>query len=342
MRRVVRYEVDMLNVGAADAVLLHFYMKDFGDAEREYIVLIDAGNEGDGEKVISHIRAYYDKACIDLAICTHCDSDHFGGFKDLVLEHQNPDSDFRIKEMWIHDPTKHVTPADVKYVRKQDSVDERLAHLFDLKDGNNLLSMIDGAGIPCREVFAGDKNYAMNLSVLGPTREFYESLVRDFRHDLDFYAADTDDEGADDDDFSGLLLSKTLEEALDDGSAQNQSSIIVSFTVGKKVLLFTGDAGRKALKEVKNRDFNEELRNLAYLKAPHHGSKHNLDNELIEYFHPSSTHISAKSYGEYANKCTVNALKKVGIVYSTMKSGSLRHLSSGCAERDGYSPATPL
>lgn len=337
----MRYEVDMLNVGAADAVLLHFYMKEFGDAEREYIVLIDAGNEGDGEKVISHIRAYYDKACIDLAICTHCDSDHFGGFKDLVLEHQNPDSDFRIKEMWIHDPTKHVTPADVKYVRKQDSVDERLAHLFDLKDGNNLLSMIDGAGIPCREVFAGDKNYAMNLSVLGPTREFYESLVRDFRHDLDFYSeSDVDD--ADENGIEGTVLSRALEDAEDDASAQNQSSIIVSFTAGKDVLLFTGDAGRKALKEVMNRDVYGELQNLTYLKAPHHGSKHNLNSEIINYFCPISTYISAESYSRFANKCTVNALKKVGRVYSTMNNGSLCYPSSAWKVREGYTVATPL
>lgn len=46
MNNITRYEIDMLDVKAADAFLIHAYVDtDFG-FEREYVVLVDAGNEG--------------------------------------------------------------------------------------------------------------------------------------------------------------------------------------------------------------------------------------------------------------------------------------------------------
>lgn len=41
MMVVKKYEIDMLNVGAADACLIHF----FDEAGNSYVVLIDAGRE---------------------------------------------------------------------------------------------------------------------------------------------------------------------------------------------------------------------------------------------------------------------------------------------------------
>ena len=58
MEEITRFEIDMLDVGAADAFLLHAYRK-YQDSELEYVVLIDAGNEGDGKKVMRHIKDYY-------------------------------------------------------------------------------------------------------------------------------------------------------------------------------------------------------------------------------------------------------------------------------------------
>ena len=43
--KVTKYEIDMLNVKAADAFLIHF----FNDENNyEYVVLIDGGNYDDG------------------------------------------------------------------------------------------------------------------------------------------------------------------------------------------------------------------------------------------------------------------------------------------------------
>lgn len=54
MSTIKRFEIDMLDVKAADAFLLHAFI-DHEGKEQEYVVLIDAGNEGDGKKIIHQI-----------------------------------------------------------------------------------------------------------------------------------------------------------------------------------------------------------------------------------------------------------------------------------------------
>jgi beta-lactamase superfamily II metal-dependent hydrolase len=100
---VTKYEIDILNVKAADAILIRC----FNQNDWEYIVLIDTGNRNDGKKIIDHINKYYNQKYIDLAICTHPDNDHIGGF-EYVLEN------IEIKEFWIHDPALHVSLEDVR------------------------------------------------------------------------------------------------------------------------------------------------------------------------------------------------------------------------------------
>lgn len=332
----------MLDVGAADAVLLHFFVKVATDAELEYVVLFDAGNECDGEKILNHINKYYNQKYIDLAICTHCDKDHFGGFKRLLEEHNKARSEFKINKFWIHDPGKHVTADDVKRLRLDDSARERIRHLLDFEDGSNLFSMIDDAGIPREEVFAGKVDDFMNLRVWGPSLDYYEELLPGFRHDLDFYPNEKKEEDRVRDDADDEILSQALADASDDGSAQNQSSIVVSFEAGNKMLLFTGDAGRDALHRIVDTDAYGRLKGVSFLKVPHHGSKHNLDNTIITHLNPKASYVSTEKFGKYINKCTVNALKKVGKVYATMKSRCIWYHPMDNNTREGYSTATPL
>ena len=75
-----RYEIDMLDVKNADAFLIHFFTTE----GFEYVVLIDGGNYSDGERITQFIHDNYTQQYIDLAICTHCDKDHFGGIMYLL------------------------------------------------------------------------------------------------------------------------------------------------------------------------------------------------------------------------------------------------------------------
>ncbi len=345
MSTIKRFEIDMLDVKAADAFLLHVFI-DHEGTEWEYIILIDAGNEGDGKKILNHINTYYTQKYIDLAICTHCDSDHYGGFKELIEEHKKATSAFEIRQFWVHDPYLHVDVDDVKYIRKEQSLRKRLNEAFAFNDGSSLLDLIDKAKIKREQPFTGMSYDVVNLYVLGPDETYYESLIPDFRVDLDFKDEQQDDvyEG-----FNRVFYnteeefySKSLENANDDPSKVNQSSVILAFCSGNDVFLFTGDAGREALLRVINIDQQGVLKNLKWMKVPHHGSKHNLNSTIINYFHPGISYISTEKYGKFANICTVNALKKVGNVYSTHKDRLSIWYHEGMPDRNGYSPIDPL
>ena len=59
--KITKYEIDMLDVKAADAFLIHAFVDKGNGTEWEYVVLVDAGNEGDGEKIYNHINKYYER-----------------------------------------------------------------------------------------------------------------------------------------------------------------------------------------------------------------------------------------------------------------------------------------
>ncbi len=67
-------KIQVIDVGNADAILLQN-----GDAA----MLIDAGESGDGDTVLEHLRAAgVDE--LDVVIATHADSDHIGGMKTVL------------------------------------------------------------------------------------------------------------------------------------------------------------------------------------------------------------------------------------------------------------------
>ncbi len=100
----MKFEIDMLAVGNADAIVIHY----FDDNDEEFIVLIDAGKTREhGKKIEEHIKKYTIKKSIDLAITTHPDGDHIGGFFYLL------ESDIEISEFWIHDPSSHKIRTDL-------------------------------------------------------------------------------------------------------------------------------------------------------------------------------------------------------------------------------------
>ena len=342
MAVITKFEIDMLDVKAADAFLIHAFTKETNGSESEYVVLVDAGNEGDGKKIIDHIQKYYKKHYIDLVIITHCDIDHYGGMQYLI-DKNNEINDFRIKKVWIHDPFDHVDVDDVQYIRKEETLRDRLNAAYAFSDGRNLLELLDYSNINREEVFRGDEYSPLNIRVLGPDRDYYESLIPDFRVNLDFKEEQPEDEYKDLVSLAQTkdqFLSKTLEEAEDDKSKVNQSSIIFAFYPKDEIFLFTGDAGREALERVIN--FYYGLKNIKWLKVPHHGSKHNLNNAIITRLNPRISYISTEKYKKYANICTVNALKKVGNVYSTHNERCNLWYHEGTDERDDYSTAELL
>ena len=126
------YHIEMLSVGAADAFIIYI----IDENDRENLVLIDSGNYSDGQKIINHIRRYYDNPVIDVAVVTHPDDDHYGGFVKMLEKIQNKEKDaIVIKKFWVNDPgNEHIDIEDVKNGKKQAPVNCRAQRVYDLND----------------------------------------------------------------------------------------------------------------------------------------------------------------------------------------------------------------
>lgn len=331
----MKYEIEMLNVGNADAIILRY----FNPSGTEYVVVIDAGNKNDGIKVADQINAYTDQKFIDLAICTHPDNDHIGGFFYLI-------ENIRIDEFWIHDPANHVDISEVRKAITEASLTKKMNKITESIDNNmNLLDLIRKKGILHKEPFTGVKHEYIPLTVLGPSIPFYESLIKNFRDVKQLFEEEKrleyDDKEEYENEYEYLFesLSLTLD-ADDDKSSENNSSTIIAFHPdnGKKYL-FTADTGPMALQHVVDY-YGEWTKGLDWLDVPHHGSKKNLNSSLIKHFSPKVAFISGKGKRKYPSQAVVNALKKVGTqVYSTAKSGGNIIHRHGLDLRHGYGPA---
>jgi beta-lactamase superfamily II metal-dependent hydrolase len=309
------YEITMLDVGAADAFVIHFV----DDKGRERVVLVDAGNYSDGQAIIDYLRSCYADPVIDLAIVTHPDDDHYGGFVKILEKIQAGDDDHvKINNFWINVP------------------EDRKVYDF---EGRNLVALIDGLKITRKGKFSGvsrskegklvvllpDRTFPC-CTILGPTKDYYDELIPAIRDEnLNFKRNDSDRPKLPKLD----LLSPTLDAADDDPSASNQSSLIFLFEpVRGKKYLFMGDAGRDAFNHIPL-SLKDKIKDVFLLKVPHHGSKHNLDSIMINHLNPEIAFISTEKTGKYLDQCTVNALKESGCtVYSTHKDRcGISHLS---------------
>ena len=318
----MKYEFEMLSVNCADATILRFLTDD----NFEYVVLIDSGNKNDSKKILQHINQHTTQKYIDLAICSHPDSDHIGGFFDIV-------GNMEIKEFWIHDPAKHVDMDDVKRTISKGNLKKSLKFITESLDSSeNLLQLIDKNGIPRAEPFAGKTHHILPIKIVGPSMDYYEELLMKFRDINHLFDQEIFLEKAHAVDIITETLSDTLD-AQDDQSYENASSAITLMTIDSNKYLFTADASpeaqRRACKYV-------NLSKLNFLDVPHHGSKYNLTSDLITHYSPKVAYISANGSRKYPSRAVVNALKKVGAkVYCTATAGNIHH-SGTMGQRPGY------
>lgn len=351
---VKQYEIDMIDVEDADAFLIHF----FDEYDNEYVVLVDAGRYTDGEKVTKFIKETYGKYYVNLAICTHCDDDHYGGLLWMVEDMKNnPRTSVDIKELWMNDPGQHCWADDFERRTSNVRTQAQARKVYTLQNGKNFIDVVNAlkdsgntnAGIRVREVFS-DANYTAFdgiIEVIGPSVKYYEDQVLKFRHSMKANkttpaANDKDDDDKIEIDNAGNVKSQTLDKAVPDDNHHNLSSIIFLFKPTKeKKYLFTGDAGEDSFNNLKYESDWERLKNIFWLKLPHHGSKRNITCAMINHFRPKVAYATSKCYGTWLSKAVVNALKQVKTrVYATNNNGSMLH--NKIKDREGYSTATPL
>lgn len=354
--RFVGYEIDFLAVGSGeksgDAIALRFGDL-FGSRTNQRVVVVDGGFQETGEQLVAHIRKFYQTDQVDLVVSTHPDADHVGGLQ-VVLE------TLEVGALWMHRPWLHTRDmADLfKGGRVTDqSVSESLRKSLDA--AYDLERVATRKRIPITEPFVGLKDESASLLVVGPTRQFYEDLLQDFR-------------GTPEPKTSGLLA-KALRgaeevvrriaenwdyETLDDTgetSAENNSSAVLLFRRDGHNALLTADAGLPALDQVagllEGAGFNAPAQ-LNFIQVPHHGSQRNSGpsvlNRLIgpkrqsqDVLKTAFVSVAKDADSKHPSKKVTNAFRRRGAAVHATQGVSKRHRHNA-PDRDDYEASTPL
>lgn len=326
-------EIDMLNLGNADSILVTRWIG--GVPHR---ILIDGGRTDDAGKVLAFLRKR-DVKFLDQIVCSHPHEDHIGGLVGVVQSHA---VDFG--EAWVHLPWNHIQlPALEKALSRSATSAKQVVKIIteSLQTTQTLANAIFARGKPIFEPFQGAR--VGFLFVCGPSVTFYENLLNDF---TDFAKLAAMEEA-----FNADALQNTREillEETEDGLGQaptepeNNSSTILWMKHAEDALLFTADAGVEALNSVR-RAFS--MRSLCWMQIPHHGSRRNISNDLIDYFRPKTAYVSADGTVKHPRRAVVNAFSSAGAnVFSTHypKPGDLYFHLGIVPPRADYRSATPL
>ena len=321
-------EVDFLAVGdtqSGDAVCVRL-----GNCRRgqscQYVIVIDGGFKGDGDRVVSHLGEYYHTDEIDLLISSHPHQDHNQGMLEIVDK-------CRVKEFAIHQPWTHVGLADLFEDKRATckSIKGRLS--THLAISRKLVQLAGEKGVGCVfEPFAG-KNMRFNILgfrvvLLSPSEEFYDFCLR--------YFACTPDEKSWP---NATRLKYNNKEVLyeccrltDDGATSaenNASTVLLIICPDGQQLLFTADAGMPALYESITQASALEIRlnQLSFFQVPHHGSIQNIGPLALSCLSPclglgkdgyAAVSVASSPDNEHPALSVLNAVKEKGFdVYET-------------------------
>lgn len=324
----MKYQVHYIDVSDADAIVLYYKENESNTSK---IVLIDAGNVGDAAKIKNYIYNHFGTYKIDIAICTHPDKDHKGGFFELLEDKQ-----VEIVKFYLKDPWSYLTVNNFSYVDDEKKACQISRSVFNhpLDSNKNLIDLaIQKCTVGCYNATDGFEFSGLPLKIIGPSEDYYSEVVLDMVNNFTELEDEANFEKYDESALPDDDEARSVIDEDDDKSITNKSSVMLLFTPGTSRYLFLGDATCASIKDSMN---HHNLSNCR-VKIPHHGSKHNLTTEIIDDLKPIQSIISAKGSKKHPNSGLVYWLSKYGNVYSTHKSGSLYY-----SDEPTKHSATPL
>ncbi|WP_444927772.1 ComEC/Rec2 family competence protein [Microbulbifer sp. TRSA002] len=278
------YEVDFLGVGdeskSGDAIAIRFGNL-HGGRDEQTVVVIDGGFKDTGAALVAHIKEHFGTNQVDIVINTHPDQDHINGLETVLDE-------LDVKELWIHQPWEHNQglAQHFKDGRVSDnSLSERLKQ--NLEKAWSLVQLAESKGVVIREPFTGEQDTSGILKVLGPSLEYYESLIPDFEGMPERAPVTEAAQSIFDKAVAALkrFFATWGDDQIDDEgvtSAKNNSSVITQLVIDGRRLLFTGDAGIQALEMAADQvDGCTSGAELKLMQIPHHGSKRNIGTTVL-------------------------------------------------------------
>ena len=174
------FEVDFLAVGegerSGDAIAIRSGNLT-GPRSEQFVMVIDGGTLESGDTLVEHIQGVYCTDRVDLVVNTHPDGDHASGLS-RVLEGLD------VNHLWMHRPWTH--SSEIKHMFDDGTLSNDLLSAKmrkALSDAWDLEKITKRKGIPITEPFSdGESNRQyQGIYVLGPSEDYYQSLLPGFR-----------------------------------------------------------------------------------------------------------------------------------------------------------------
>lgn len=312
------YKLHFLYVEDADCMVISY--REDAYSERK-IAVIDAGNVGDADTIKSFLWNTYRTRTIDLAVCTHPDKDHKGGFFGLLEDPQ-----MKIVDFWYKDPWSVIDLND--FTDGRTTIQSAIAYcrrVFNhpTDDTKNLITLAENKCTgEVKSVTDGDVHQTIAIVVVGPSEDYYREVAIEMVSKFKEIEDEADFEDYDEQALPTDNDAKSVIDEDDDLSPTNKSSLMLLFNPGRRFLLF-GDATCASITDAMSK---HDLTRCT-IKVPHHGSKHNLTTEIIENLQVVQSVISAKGSKKHPSSAIVHWLSKYGNVYCTRKIPNLYYSS---------------
>lgn len=319
--------VDMINVGKGDALFIELH----GQNETPYTVCIDGGTQEHGNTLAQHTKSYFGNS-INVAICTHPDTDHIGGLSTILEK-------CSVTYLVLNDPRDYYDENALLKIARSAFTTEQYGVFKSAFDRIDSLKQIARSNsVKVLSLFGSNKSVATiddwNLYIVNPSVQLFSDLWGQEDTIKNWFSADVDD-------LDRLIKmgNSILDDPNIDTAPINNTSIMLFIEGYGRKYLFTGDAGKKAIREART---IKDLSSLSWLDIPHHGSRRNIDTEILKHFSPTTAYISSPGTSKHPRKAVIKKLQEIGAeVYSTCKTkGSLYH-HRNLPNRAGYSKATP-
>lgn len=351
-------EIDFLAVGdgerSGDAIALRFGDLS-GTRDRWRVVVIDGGYTQHGESVVDLVKTQYRTDVVDLVVSTHPDEDHARGLVPVLEK-------LRVGQLWMHRPWERTAGKACLFNDPRvtdDSVSARLWRA--LSAAKDLEVLAQRRGIPIVEPFQG-VSFASSLFVLGPSVEYYESLIPHFRctpEPKSPYAAllqalTRGAVGVATRVLESLSIETLTDEKDEDTSAENNSGTVLLLAYEGQAALFTADVGIPALTHAANfRDIYGFPRELTFIQVPHHGSHRNVGPTILDRLigprrgmdEKTMTAIvsaAAKGAPKHPSKRVTNAFRRRGAPVFATQGVPLWHHQGNAPDRANYSSVSAL
>ena len=316
-------EIDFLDTGkgSGDAIAVRY--GDF-DSDDFKVIIIDAGYQNTGEKLATFIDERYGTKKVNLAICSHPDRDHAAGFVTAIEM-------LDVSKIWINLPTDFAEDL-IEYADDRRMTINSLSK--DLTEKYPYVSqIIEVANDNDISMYKLNRNRSFDngtFKVLSPTDGFIKEMLRKSNKTKLFL------ESVEVEDDKTTLGGETAPE--------NEMSGVILFQPYKNKYLFTADAGIEALNFAI--DYCESqsisLTDLTWFQVPHHGSRRNINEDILDKIKAKTAYISAaKGDPKHPSDLVVNALDERGFSVYTTEGSNLRHSVNG-SNRPDYSKAKPV